>query len=123
MQVYARVAIGGFIIIDDFHLVGCRSAVHVFRSKHGITAPLLPMVTSYLACPQSDHRAALLAEDLAGRVAQARVPGFVSFQGELRVNPLLSQNVYWVKGGKEVEPAAPAMRSAAVDANGEAREA
>jgi O-methyltransferase len=31
---------GGIIVIDDWHLVGCRFAVNSFREKHGITEPV-----------------------------------------------------------------------------------
>jgi len=33
---YPLVPRGGIVIIDDWHLVGCKQAVEAFRSKHGI---------------------------------------------------------------------------------------
>jgi predicted O-methyltransferase YrrM len=39
---YDRVAVGGYIIVDDYGAVaGCRAAVDDFRAKRGITAPLV----------------------------------------------------------------------------------
>ena len=34
---YAKVVPGGFVIVDDYILAGCRQAVHDFRDRHGIT--------------------------------------------------------------------------------------
>jgi hypothetical protein len=35
-HLYAKVSAGGYVIIDDYHLEGCRQAVHDYRSAHGI---------------------------------------------------------------------------------------
>jgi O-methyltransferase len=35
-HLYPLVPKGGIVIIDDWHLVGCRQAVETYRSKHGI---------------------------------------------------------------------------------------
>jgi len=35
-NLYAKVSAGGYVIIDDYHLEGCRQAVHDYRSAHGI---------------------------------------------------------------------------------------
>jgi hypothetical protein len=37
---YAKLAPGGYCIIDDYHLQGCRTAVDEFRTERGIKAPL-----------------------------------------------------------------------------------
>jgi hypothetical protein len=37
---YAKVAPGGFVIIDDYNFVTCRQAVDDFRAQHNITARL-----------------------------------------------------------------------------------
>lgn len=37
---YPRVSPGGFVIVDDYYFESCRSAVHEYRSAHGITAPI-----------------------------------------------------------------------------------
>lgn len=37
---YAKVAPGGFVIIDDYHFITCRQAVDDFRSQHQIHARL-----------------------------------------------------------------------------------
>ena len=38
---YPRLSPGGFCIIDDYGLGGCRAAVHDYRDKHKITEPIL----------------------------------------------------------------------------------
>ena len=41
---YDRVAVGGFVIVDDYtDWVGCRQAVDAFRSRHGIASELRPV--------------------------------------------------------------------------------
>lgn len=37
---YAKVAPGGFIIVDDFNFPFCRQAIHDFRAQFGITEPI-----------------------------------------------------------------------------------
>lgn len=37
---YPKLSPGGFCIIDDYHLAGCRQAVEDYRTKHAITEPL-----------------------------------------------------------------------------------
>jgi len=41
-QYYSKVVSGGFVIIDDYNNVylGCKQAVHDFRYRNGITAPI-----------------------------------------------------------------------------------
>ena len=36
-NLYHKVSIGGFVIIDDFAISACRRAVEDFRNKYGIT--------------------------------------------------------------------------------------
>jgi O-methyltransferase len=38
---YERLSPGGFCIIDDYNLEGCRKAVADYRAKHGITAEIV----------------------------------------------------------------------------------
>jgi O-methyltransferase len=40
VPLYDKLSVGGFCIIDDYALEGCRKAVDEFRAKHGITAPI-----------------------------------------------------------------------------------
>lgn len=35
-HLYTKVSAGGYVIIDDYHLAGCREAVHDYRSANGI---------------------------------------------------------------------------------------
>jgi O-methyltransferase len=37
---YPKLAPGGFCIVDDFHLAGCRQAVEDYRSAHAINEPI-----------------------------------------------------------------------------------
>ena len=39
--VYSKVSPGGYVIIDDYHLRGCKAAVDDFRGNHGIRDPLM----------------------------------------------------------------------------------
>jgi Macrocin-O-methyltransferase (TylF) len=38
---YWRVSPGGFVIVDDYILAGCREAVHDFRDQHNIQSQLM----------------------------------------------------------------------------------
>jgi hypothetical protein len=40
---YHKVPRGGFVIVDDYFLQPCAQAVRDFRSRHRITAPILPI--------------------------------------------------------------------------------
>lgn len=40
---YDRVSHGGFVVIDDYALPGCRKAVDDFRGQRGITDPISPI--------------------------------------------------------------------------------
>jgi len=35
-HLYNRVSAGGYVIVDDYHLAGCRQAVQDYRASHGI---------------------------------------------------------------------------------------
>jgi hypothetical protein len=44
LQVYEKVAPGGFVIVDDYNAVpACKQAITDFRSRHGVDAPLVPV--------------------------------------------------------------------------------
>src|SRR5688572_21880011 len=40
VNLYPKLSVGGYIIIDDYFLEGCKQAVHDYRQKHGITEEL-----------------------------------------------------------------------------------
>ena len=40
LALHPKVSPGGFIIIDDYILQGCRAAVDAYRAEYGIIAPL-----------------------------------------------------------------------------------
>jgi len=42
-QLYDKVSSGGYIIIDDYNLPSCCSAVSDFRARRNITAPIIPI--------------------------------------------------------------------------------
>ncbi|KAH8067533.1 macrocin-O-methyltransferase [Aureococcus anophagefferens] len=87
-HLYDRVAPGGLVIVDDYHLGGCRRAVREFREARGVAAPLLPAPIDYvLTCPRLPaNKRALLAED-------------VLLHGRRILQPqmFVAQNVYWRK--------------------------
>jgi cephalosporin hydroxylase len=39
-NLYPKLSVGGFCIVDDYGLTGCRLAIDDFRRQHGINAPL-----------------------------------------------------------------------------------
>lgn len=39
-NLYPKLSVGGFCIIDDYSLPACRSAVEDYRGRHGITTPI-----------------------------------------------------------------------------------
>lgn len=45
---YPRLSVGGYVIIDDFHLPGCRDAVIEYRKERNITEPILPVPHDYV---------------------------------------------------------------------------
>jgi hypothetical protein len=42
-SLYPRLSPGGFLIVDDYALRGCRRAIDDFRGEHGIREPILPI--------------------------------------------------------------------------------
>lgn len=42
-NLYAKLSEGGFCIVDDYTLEGCRKAIEDFRAAQGITSPLIPI--------------------------------------------------------------------------------
>ena len=38
---YPKVSVGGYLIVDDYHLDNCRAAITDYRSHHGITDELV----------------------------------------------------------------------------------
>ena len=95
LAAYARVSVGGVVIIDDFHLNGCRRAVFQFRALRGIKDPILPVPEDYIfGCSQrAQPRAAACAGASArGNVAAMTVP---VVHAEPR-KPV--QGAYWVVG-------------------------
>ena len=40
-HLYPRLSPGGIVIIDDWHLIGCRFAVDAYRKQHGITEEIV----------------------------------------------------------------------------------
>lgn len=40
VYLYPLLSSGGVIIIDDWHLIGCKAAVMNYRERHGVTEPL-----------------------------------------------------------------------------------
>lgn len=41
VNLYPKLSIGGYLIVDDYHLAGCRAAVTEYRADHGISEPLV----------------------------------------------------------------------------------
>lgn len=47
-EAYPRLSVGGYVIVDDFHLSGCRDAVIQYRKRRNITEPILPIPHDYV---------------------------------------------------------------------------
>ena len=43
INLYPKLSIGGFCIVDDYHLPACRQAVEDYRSRFGENADLVPL--------------------------------------------------------------------------------
>jgi O-methyltransferase/8-demethyl-8-(2,3-dimethoxy-alpha-L-rhamnosyl)tetracenomycin-C 4'-O-methyltransferase len=40
VNLYPKLAVGGFLIVDDYSIEACREAVHDYRTEHGIEEPI-----------------------------------------------------------------------------------
>jgi O-methyltransferase len=40
-SLYLKLSIGGFVIVDDYGLKGCRAAIHDYRATQSITDPMI----------------------------------------------------------------------------------
>jgi hypothetical protein len=45
---YDRLSPGGIVLVDDWHLFGAQAAVHAFRAKRNVTAPILPLPSDFV---------------------------------------------------------------------------
>jgi cephalosporin hydroxylase len=43
VALYPRLSVGGYLIVDDYELPGCRKAIHDYRESHAITDELRPI--------------------------------------------------------------------------------
>jgi hypothetical protein len=41
VALYGKVSPGGYVIVDDYALPGCQKAIHDFRDRNGVEAPLV----------------------------------------------------------------------------------
>jgi hypothetical protein len=84
-QLYPRLSVGGYIIIDDFHLSGARQAVIDYRRRRGIFEPMLPIPQEYV-------------------MTCRRGSGTVLGAGELLEGP---RSAFWRRSLPETELSAP----------------
>lgn len=98
-MLYDRLQPGGIVIVDDYHLGGCRRAVRLFRQHRNISAPLLPVPLDYiLGCPITSQHQRQRCGDLAADILYTVTAASASPPRVPRVarNPMLvAQNVYW----------------------------
>jgi len=47
-SMYPKLSVGGYVVIDDFHLNAVRTAITEYRSKHKIVEPILPVPSDYV---------------------------------------------------------------------------
>ena len=43
VNLYSKLSVGGFLIVDDYELPACRKAIHDFREERKISGPLVPI--------------------------------------------------------------------------------
>ena len=102
LAAYGLVSVGGFVIIDDFHLNGCRRAVFDFRAARGIREPILPIPEDYVfACPQRSCSAEQV-DEVAGPAGgpNGRSREVAMTAPETHAEPRKPiQGAYWVVGG------------------------
>ena len=50
VSLYPKLSVGGYIIVDDYFLEGCKQAIHDYRSKHGISEEIqrIGQISAYL---------------------------------------------------------------------------
>ena len=51
---YPKLALGGHVVIDDFHLPGVRAACRDFRRAHNVTEPILPVPSDHVTTCATD---------------------------------------------------------------------
>lgn len=51
---YPKLSEGGYLVIDDYHLAGVRTAVREYRTAQHIAEPLLPVPTDYVSTCRAD---------------------------------------------------------------------
>jgi hypothetical protein len=47
VHLYPSVTVGGYVVVDDFHIPECRAAILKYRQLRGIKEPMLPVPTDY----------------------------------------------------------------------------
>ncbi|KAJ8610494.1 hypothetical protein CTAYLR_007775 [Chrysophaeum taylorii] len=98
--VYPHLSPGGAVVIDDWHLGGARAAVHLFRRRHNITAPILPLPSDYVYTCKPDLRglAACLGADQS---AEARNTLLYDHNKHL-ITGIGQHGAYWRKAHDEI---------------------
>ena len=95
-QLYHLLAKGGYVIIDDFHLSGCRTAVFEFRYNNNITSPIMPIPNDYImAC--SLFSTSSKCTNLKRRLTL--IEDIIHQRGDssLMYRRLAPQGIYWIK--------------------------
>ena len=95
-RLYPLLVPGGYVVVDDFHLAGCRLAVLNYREKHNLTSPVMPIPNDYIMscsilspssnCTNELRRMALLEDIVHQRGQDSRM-----------YRRLAPQGVYWRK--------------------------
>ena len=94
---YHRLSVGGAVVIDDWHLGGARAAVHGFRRRFNITAPILPLPSDFVAT---------CAPDLGGLAAcdDGRGVHRLFVQNKDLITTIGQHAAHWRKGPDEPGP-------------------
>ena len=43
VNLYPKLSVGGYLIVDDYFVPACRAAIHDYRGEHGITDQIIPI--------------------------------------------------------------------------------
>ena len=54
-HLYPKLSVGGYLVIDDWHLAGCLKAVHDYRQKHGIKERIIGLRGGQSVLPCEAH--------------------------------------------------------------------
>ena len=85
-RLYSLLVPGGSVVVDDFHLAGCRLAVLNNREKNNLTSPIMPVpkyyiMSSSILSPSSSCTNEITQDASLGRYcssSEVKIPEYIS---------------------------------------------